>query len=77
MVKGFADLAHLPEDDRILIIGETAQAGNRVGFFVEDDAKADRYIRKLTERFRVEVIERKADLIKNTVFVKVARKEGD
>lgn len=75
-MKAFADLADLPEDERIHIIGQTADAGERVGFFVDDDAKADRYIAKLTKLFpRVVVLERKADvLVKNTVFIRVTRR---
>jgi hypothetical protein len=74
-VKAFADLADLPEDERIRIIGQTAEGGESVGFFVDDDAKADRYIEKLTRQFRVQVVERKRNvLVNNTVFVKVNRK---
>lgn len=71
----FADLADLPEDERIRLIAEAAQAGQIVGFFVDDDMKADRYIRKLGTRVRV--IERKADVLVNgTVFVKVGPQES-
>jgi hypothetical protein len=74
-LKAFADLADLPEDDRIQIIAESVEAGQVVGFFVDDDAKADRYIRKLGTRVRV--IERKANvLVKGTVFVKVGPRES-
>jgi hypothetical protein len=74
-LKAFADLAGLPEDDRIRIIAEAVEAGQVVGFFVDDDAKADRYIRKLGTRVRV--IERKANvLVKGTVFVKVGPRES-
>lgn len=73
-MRSFADLADLPEDERIRIIAETAQT-QVVGFFVDDDAKADRYIRKLGTRVRV--IERKPNvLVKGTVFVKVGPKES-
>jgi hypothetical protein len=57
-MEGYADLADLPEDDRIGIIGRTAESGKRVAFIVEDDAKADRYIEKLTKRFQVSVAKR-------------------
>jgi hypothetical protein len=73
-LKGYADLFHLHEDARIEIIGQKAEQGERVGFFVDDDAKADRYIKKLTERFRVEVAERKSDSVAGTTFVKVIRR---
>lgn len=73
-MKGYADLADLPEDERIRIIAETA-ATAIVGFFVDDEEKADRYIRKLGERVRV--IERRANvLVKGTVFVKVGPRES-
>jgi hypothetical protein len=58
MTAKYADLADMPEDDRIAIIGQTAEGGKRVAFIVEDDAKADRYIEKLTKRFRVSVAKR-------------------
>lgn len=67
----FADLADLPEDERIAIIGKEAQAGKRVAFVVEDAAKADRYIRKLLLDFNVRVLERGPGPVKNTVYVKV------
>ena len=74
MATGFTDLADLPEDERIRLIAEAAKT-KVVGFFVDDDAKADRYIRKLGDRVRL--IERKADvLVKGTVFVKVGPKES-
>lgn len=51
-MKGYADLADLPEDDRIKIIGEAAQAGNVIGVALDDEAdKIARYIRKITDRF--------------------------
>jgi hypothetical protein len=74
-MKAFADLADLPEDERIRIIGQTAEQGQRVGFFVDDDEKADHYIDKLLRGFRVQVVERKSDLlVKGTVFVAVDRR---
>ena len=74
-MKAYADLADLPEDARIDIIGQAAELGERVGFFVDNDATADRYIEKLTKRFKVAVLERKPDvLVKGTVFVKVGRR---
>ncbi len=70
----YADLADLPEDERIRLIAEQA-ATKIVGFFVDDDAKADRYIHKLGTKVRV--IERTRDvLVKGTVFVKVGPKES-
>jgi hypothetical protein len=69
----YADLADLPEDDRIAIIGRTAEDGQRVAFVVEDHAKADRYIDKLTKRFRVSVAKRLSGPVKDTVSVIVTR----
>jgi len=48
----YCDLKALAEDDRIATIARTVlQLGKSVGFLVDDDAKADRYCAKLTERF--------------------------
>lgn len=57
---GYADIADLPEDDRLTIIGTAAAGGRLIGFVVDDDAKADRYIAKLTQRFKVRIIQRAA-----------------
>lgn len=67
----YADLADLPEDERIAIIGQQAENGKRVAFVVEDDAKAERYIRSLLLRFTVKILERGAGPVPNTVYVKV------
>jgi hypothetical protein len=50
MMKGFADLADLPEDERIDIIVATAKAnpGTVIGVTVDDEPeKANRYRAKL------------------------------
>lgn len=73
-MKAYADIADLPEDDRITILGTMAEQGQIVGFFVDTEVMADRYLRKLTKRFRVELVDRSADVVKNTVFVKIRRK---
>lgn len=70
-MKAFADLADLPEDTRIDIIGQTASGGALVGFVVDDDEKADRYIKKLSERFKVRIIDRGAGPVANTILVRV------
>jgi hypothetical protein len=67
----YADLADLPEEKRINAIGNAAEKGQRVVFFVDDDPKADRYIAKLTAQFRVKVVERGRTGIGETIFVKV------
>jgi hypothetical protein len=75
-MEGYADIADLPEDERITIIGRQAER-KIVGFFVDDDEKADRYIDKLIQRFKIRVIERVPNLlVKNTVFVKVGPAES-
>jgi hypothetical protein len=73
-MKAFADLADLPEDERIAIIVRTASAGNVVGVVVDDDQAADRYIRKLNARVRV--IDRQAGPVKGTVLIRVGPKES-
>lgn len=72
-MKGYADLADLPEDERIRIIGEYAQAGNIIGIALEDDdEKVARYIKKLTTRFPdVRHISTDPGLAPNTVTVRV------
>lgn len=68
----YTDLADLQEDDRIETIGRTASQGALVGFIVEDDAKADRYIAKLHKRYpTVSVVDRGAGPTAFTVLVRV------
>lgn len=67
----YADLFDLRERERIDLIGRTATDGHVVGFIVEDDAKADRYLAQLHERFKIRVVERGVGPVENTVFVKV------
>lgn len=71
----YADLADLPEDDRIERIGRAAERGQRVAFIVEDDLKANRYIKKLIERFNVEVDKRFDGPVKNTISIIVVKRE--
>jgi hypothetical protein len=71
VMKAYADLADLPEDDRIHIIGKTAEAGNLTGFVVEDDEKADRYIEKLKRWHRVNILDRGPGPIRGTILVRV------
>lgn len=48
----FADLYKLPEDERIDMIGHFAVHERKVvGFMVEQEGKADRYIEKLKAKF--------------------------
>jgi hypothetical protein len=64
------DISHLPEDERIRVIGEEAEAGHAVGFVVDTPRVARRYIKKLLARYRVRVIEQAAGT-KREVVVQV------
>ena len=50
---GYADLADLPEDERIKIIGHTITVHLKTVAVCVDDqpGKPERYIKKMTERF--------------------------
>lgn len=71
-MRGYADLASLPEDERIRIIGEHAAAGNLVGVPIEDEpAKVARYIRKVTERYpTVRHVDTCPGIVPNTVTIR-------
>lgn len=68
-MKGYSDLAKLPEDERIRIIGESATAGNRVAIVLEaEQAKISRYVKKITEQFpAVELVASNSGPIAGTV----------
>ncbi len=74
-MPAFADLADLPEDERIRIIGETATHGHVIAFIVDDNEKADRYLRKL-EPYRVRVIARGSGPVKGTIAVRIGPPES-
>lgn len=74
-MKAYADLADLPEDERIAVIARVAAAGQIVGFVVDDDPKADRYIKKLSA-LPVRIIDRGQGPVKGTVLVRVGPKES-
>ena len=79
MVK-FLDVADYGEDYRIGMIGEAAMKASENGVaFVTDDfpaGKADRYVKKLLERFpELEVMDRFPGPVKGAVSVKVRRKK--
>jgi hypothetical protein len=68
----YRDAADLPEDVRIDLIGKHASSGKRVAFVVEDDEKADRYMRKLKEKFpNLKEIERGNGPVEGVIYVKV------
>jgi hypothetical protein len=79
-MKAFADLANLPEDQRIEAIGKLTMEGSASsadkpimnGFIVETPAKAARYIAKLKERFPgIRIIDQTAGPVPDTVLVRV------
>ena len=72
-MKRYSDLADLPENERIRIIGEAAMAGNIIGVALEDDAqKIKRYIKKLTKRFpKVRHVSTDPGIVRGTVLVRV------
>jgi len=81
-MKGFADLADLPEDDRIRVIGEYVEQqepGIITGVVVDHDAgghKARRYCVKLTERYKVRIIDTSPGPVAQSTLIRVAQR-GD
>ena len=75
MTKTYADLADLPEDKRINVIGNAAMKGQRVAFIVDDEPeKPLRYIKKLTTLFpQVGVLEMHPGPGANVITVIVER----
>ena len=76
----YADIADFDEDTRIEMIGKAVMSGPKsssdkpvmVAFVVEDDAKADRYIKKLQKKFPgIRVIDRFAGPVPETITVRV------
>lgn len=73
-MKGYADLADLPEDERIQIAADTAKAGHIVAVCVDDeDEKVARYIRKLIA-LGVRVIDHTKGPVKNVVTIRIGPK---
>jgi hypothetical protein len=72
----FGDISHLPEDDRISIIGKYATDHKKiVGVALENEkGKIDRYCEKLLSRFPELTIIAKVPLTRDTVLVKVGPK---
>jgi len=74
--KAFADLADLPEDERIALIAATAKAGKVVGVCVDDEKeKVKRYIRKLVA-LGVRVIDQSRGPVKGVVTIRVGPLEN-
>lgn len=67
------DLADGPEHERIAIIGQHVMMGEVVGFFVDDDAKADRYIKKLLRAFPQVIVESRSPGPSGSVLVRVKK----
>jgi hypothetical protein len=75
-VKAYADIADLPEDERVSVIAAAAAQGQIVGFVVDDwPDKAERYIRKLAA-YPVRIIDQRPGPVKNTVLVRIGPKES-
>jgi hypothetical protein len=79
-MKGFTDIADFDEDTRIDMIGKAAMSGKQssgekpliIGFVVDNHIKADRYIKKLREKFpTIRIIDRFDGPVQNTVTVRV------
>ncbi len=73
-MREYQDLGDYEEDERIRKIGEKAMNEKLVVGFVTDaeSGKADRYIKKLHERFPgIRVIDRGDGPVAETVWVKV------
>jgi hypothetical protein len=76
-MKGYSDLANLPEDKRIEIIGRTVVTSRQtVAVAIDDEPKkVARYIRKLNDRNPGLLnIEQVAGVVPNTVTLRVAAK---
>lgn len=79
-LKGFADLADLPEDDRIRVIGEYVEAhpGEIIGVVVDEDrtgAKATRYIAKVTTLYKVRVLDRGPGPVAHSTLLRFRQRE--
>jgi hypothetical protein len=76
--KVFLDVHRLTEDSRIEMIGDTAISGRVVAFVVDAEgtdgyAKADRYIKKLKQRFpSLRIVFRGEGPVDNCITVKVS-----
>ena len=80
-MKAFADISDHDEDTRIDMIGKATMSGKQssadkpliIGFVVDDHEKADRYVKKLQEKFpTIRIIDRFDGPVPNVVTVRVA-----
>ncbi len=75
--KGYADLARLPEDERIDLIGRyVIETKQTVGVLTDsgrgDEGKPARYIDKFKKRFpSIQIIGKENGPIKNTVCIRI------
>lgn len=75
-MKAFADLADLPEDERIRLIVETVKRGNTVAVAIDDEPeKIARYVRKL-QAAGVRVIDTVGGIVPSTKTIRVAPQES-
>lgn len=75
-MTAFADLADLPEDERLALIAATANHGHIVGVAIDDESeKIERYIRKL-KALGVRIIDQRPGPVPNCVMVRVGPKES-
>lgn len=75
----YVELSGEPEDERIEVIGRVVMENNKTIAFMTDadPGKADRYIKKLKQRFPgIRVIERLNGPTRGVVTVKVGPPEG-
>lgn len=70
MSPAYADLANLPEATRIAVIRSYLAAGKTVAFIVDNDEKADRYLRQL-EDTGAQILDRGPGPVRSTIFVKL------
>ncbi len=75
-MSGYADLGDLPEDERIAIIGAATVEGRIIGFFVDDDAKADRYLTKLLANYRIRVVSRGPGPVAGSILIRIGPAES-
>jgi hypothetical protein len=75
-MKAYADLADLPEDERIRLAAETAATNHAIVGIVTDDepGKPERYIRKLEGYPLIRIIDRGPGPVKNTVLIRIGPK---
>ena len=75
-MKAFADLADLPEDERIRLAAHTAAHGHIVGLCTDDvPAKVARYIAKLS-RYPIRVIDQQPGPVAGVVTIRIGPKES-